>query len=70
MAEAPPAIACDREDISTLSVDVVVVAYNSRQCLRACVGPLVGIPGVSILVVDNACPERSFEVVEDLAGVQ
>ena len=46
------------------------VAYNSRQCLRACVEPLVGIPGVSILVVDNACPERSFELVDDLAGVQ
>jgi N-acetylglucosaminyl-diphospho-decaprenol L-rhamnosyltransferase len=70
MAEAPQAIACDRQDMSTLSVDVVVVAYNSRQCLRACVEPLVGIPGVTILVVDNACPERSFEVVDDLAGVQ
>ncbi len=53
-----------------LSVDVVVVAYNSRQCLRACVEPLVDVPGVSILVVDNACPERSFEVVEELAGVR
>lgn len=51
-------------------VDVVVVAYNSRQCLRACVEPLTGIPGVSVLVVDNACPERSFEVVEELAGVR
>ena len=45
-------------------VDVVVVAYNSRDDLRACVEPLSGVPGVSILVVDNACPERSFEVVE------
>ena len=53
-----------------LSVDVVVVAYNSRQRLRACVEPLVGVPGVSIFVVDNACPERSFEVVEELAGVR
>ena len=55
--------ASDRQDISMLSVDVVVVAYNSRQYLRACVEPLAGVPGVSILVVDNACPERSFEVV-------
>ena len=53
-----------------LSVDVVVVAYNSRQHLRACVEPLAGVPGVSIFVVDNACPERSFEVVEELAGVR
>ena len=53
-----------------LSVDVVVVAYNSRQHLRACVEPLVGVPGVSIFVVDNACPERSFEVVEELSGVR
>lgn len=52
------------------SVDVVVVAYNSRHCLRECVEPLASEPGVSILVVDNACPERSFEVVEELAGVR
>ena len=53
-----------------LSIDVVVVAYNSRQCLRACVEPLAGVPGVSVLIVDNECPERSFEVVEELAGVR
>jgi GT2 family glycosyltransferase len=57
-------------DMSMLSVDVVVVAYNSRRCLRACVEPLARVPGVSIVVVDNACPERSFEVVEELAGVR
>ena len=62
--------ASDRQDISMLSIDVVVVAYNSRQYLRACVEPLAGVPGVSILVVDNACPERSFEVVRQLAGVR
>lgn len=55
--------------MNPLSVDVVVVAYNSRDCLRACVEPLAGAPGVSVLVVDNACPERSYEVVEGLAGV-
>ena len=53
-----------------LSVDVVVVAYNSREFLRACVVPLVATPGISVVVVDNACPERSYEVVEDLAGVR
>ncbi len=42
-----------------LSVDVVVVEYNSRQHLRACVEPLVGVPGVSIFVVDDADVEPS-----------
>ena len=60
----------DRRDTSMLSVDVVVVAYNSRQYLRACVEPLTGVPGVSVLVVDNACPEQSFEVVEALPSVR
>jgi GT2 family glycosyltransferase len=60
----------DRQDMSMLSVDVVVVAYNSREHLRACVEPLAGVREVSILVVDNACPERSFEVVDELAGVR
>jgi len=50
-------------------VDVVVVAYNSRDEVRACVEPLSGSAGVSIFVVDNACPERSYEVVESLASV-
>ncbi|HET8743487.1 MAG TPA: glycosyltransferase family 2 protein [Gaiella sp.] len=56
--------------MTPLSVDVVVVAYNSRDCLRACVERLAGAPGVSVVVVDNACPERSYEVVEDLSGVR
>lgn len=51
-------------------VDVVIVAYNSRDELRGCVEPLSGSPGVSIFVVDNACPERSFEVAESLTGVR
>ncbi len=53
-----------------LSVDVVVVAYNSRQCLRACIEPLAGVGGVSIFVVDNACPVRSFEIAEEFGGVR
>jgi N-acetylglucosaminyl-diphospho-decaprenol L-rhamnosyltransferase len=56
--------------MQVLSVDVVVVAYNSRDRLRACVEPLAAAPGVSAIVVDNACPQRSFEVVEDIPGVQ
>jgi GT2 family glycosyltransferase len=59
-----------RHDSTVLSVDVVVVAYNSRECLSACIVPLAGIEGVSIVVVDNACPERSYEVVEDIDDVR
>jgi GT2 family glycosyltransferase len=51
-------------------VDVVVVAYNSREHLRGCVARLSDVRGVHVLVVDNACPQRSFEVVEDLPGVR
>jgi GT2 family glycosyltransferase len=65
-----PRLAGDRQPNSMNSVDVVVVAYNSRGCLRTCVEPLAGTPGVSVLVVDNACPERSYEVVADMPGVE
>ena len=47
-------------------VDVVIVAYNSRDTLRMCIEPLVHIPWVDITVVDNACPENSAGVVADL----
>jgi N-acetylglucosaminyl-diphospho-decaprenol L-rhamnosyltransferase len=47
-------------------IDVVVVSYNSRDTLRACVEPLVGLPGVSVIVVDNASPDRSLEAIADL----
>jgi N-acetylglucosaminyl-diphospho-decaprenol L-rhamnosyltransferase len=51
---------------SAVEVDVVVVAYNSRDSLRGCVEPLVRLPWASVTVVDNACPEHSSEVVTDL----
>ena len=47
-------------------VDVVIVAYNSRDTLRACVEPLVQLPWVSVTVVDNASPDDSAAVVADL----
>jgi len=52
------------------SVDVVVVAYNSREHLRGCVAGLSDAPGLQVIVVDNCCPQRSFEVVEDLSGAR
>jgi N-acetylglucosaminyl-diphospho-decaprenol L-rhamnosyltransferase len=48
-------------------VDVVVVAYRSGDHLRRAVEGLAGLPGVHVVVVDNACPDRSFRAVEDLA---
>jgi N-acetylglucosaminyl-diphospho-decaprenol L-rhamnosyltransferase len=47
-------------------IDVVVVSYNSRDTLRGCVEPLVGLPGVSVTVIDNASPDRSLEAIADL----
>lgn len=47
-------------------VDVVVVAYNSRQTLRACVEPLVGLESARVTVVDNDSPDDSAAAVADL----
>jgi GT2 family glycosyltransferase len=51
-------------------VDVVVVSYNSREQLRACVEPLAALEDVLVVVVDNASPDRSLEVVADLPVLQ
>jgi N-acetylglucosaminyl-diphospho-decaprenol L-rhamnosyltransferase len=50
----------------TASVDAVVVAYNSRDTLRACVAPLAELPWVDVTVVDNASPDDSAAAVADL----
>ena len=54
------------EDDASARVDVVVVSYNSRDRLRDCVAGLVDQPGLRVLVVDNASPDRSPEAVSDL----
>jgi N-acetylglucosaminyl-diphospho-decaprenol L-rhamnosyltransferase len=48
-------------------VDVVIVSYNSRDRLRGCVEPLLGVPGVHVIVVDNASPDGSLDAVANLA---
>jgi N-acetylglucosaminyl-diphospho-decaprenol L-rhamnosyltransferase len=48
------------------AVDVVVVAYNSRPQLRDCLLPLVSAADVHVIVVDNASPDQSLQVVRDL----
>ena len=47
-------------------VDAVIVAYNGRDTLRACVAPLAAMPGVNVVVVDNASPQDPTGVIEDL----
>jgi hypothetical protein len=47
-------------------VDVVVVSYNSRNELRACVEPLCGIDGITVIVVDNASADQSLDAIVDL----
>jgi GT2 family glycosyltransferase len=47
-------------------VDVVIVSYNSRDRLRACVEPLVLVPDARVIVVDNASPDASLDEVQDL----
>jgi N-acetylglucosaminyl-diphospho-decaprenol L-rhamnosyltransferase len=48
------------------SIDVVVVSYNSRDRLRACVESLLGLDDVHVIVVDNASPDHSLDAVRDL----
>jgi N-acetylglucosaminyl-diphospho-decaprenol L-rhamnosyltransferase len=47
-------------------VDVVVVSYNSRAHLRACVGPLAVTENLRVVVVDNRSTDGSAESVADL----
>ncbi len=47
-------------------VDAVVVAYNSRDHLRACVEPLSRIEGVKVFVADNASTDDWVAAIEDL----
>src|SRR5690349_7297273 len=49
-----------------LRIDAVVVSYNSRETLRACVAPLTGLPGVQVTVVDNASSDGSLGVLDGL----
>ena len=44
----------------------MVVSYNSRDRLRACVEPLAGVADVQVIVVDNASQDASLEAVADL----
>jgi N-acetylglucosaminyl-diphospho-decaprenol L-rhamnosyltransferase len=47
-------------------VDVVIVSYNSADCLARCVEPLAGVEWAHIVVVDNASTDASLDVLRDL----
>jgi N-acetylglucosaminyl-diphospho-decaprenol L-rhamnosyltransferase len=47
-------------------VDVIVVSYNSRETLRACVEPLTRCDDVTVTVVDNDSSDGSVASVADL----
>ena len=49
-----------------MTIDAVIVSYNSRDTLRPCVEPLLALPGVEVTVVDNDSPDASLEAVADL----
>ena len=48
------------------TIDVIVVSYNSREHLRACVEPLASLGHVNVVVVDNASPDGSLDAVHGL----
>jgi N-acetylglucosaminyl-diphospho-decaprenol L-rhamnosyltransferase len=48
------------------TIDVIVVSYNSREHLRACVEPLTSLDRVNVVVVDNASPDGGLDVIRDL----
>jgi GT2 family glycosyltransferase len=47
-------------------VDVVIVSFNSRSTLRACVAPLARDPRLAVIVVDNASEDDCLTTIEDL----
>jgi GT2 family glycosyltransferase len=47
-------------------VDVVIVSYNSRATLRACVEPLAGEDWIQVIVADNASADGSLAAIADL----
>jgi N-acetylglucosaminyl-diphospho-decaprenol L-rhamnosyltransferase len=50
----------------TPQIDAVIVSYCSAATLRGCVEPLAAMPGVNVIVVDNASPDDSVETISDL----
>lgn len=47
-------------------IDAVVVSYNSRATLRACVESLLAVPAVHVIVVDNASQDDALGTLDGL----
>jgi dolichol-phosphate mannosyltransferase len=54
---------------ATLTCAVVVPTYNERQSLPVLIRQLMDIRGVRVLVVDDASPDGTGRIAEDLAGM-
>ena len=48
------------------AVDVVLVSFNSRAKLRACIESLAGAEGLTVVVVDNASHDDTLATIADL----
>jgi len=55
-------------DVGTpgISVDIVVVSYNSEDTLHDCVAPFAALPDARVIVVDNASTDGSVASLADL----
>src|SRR4051794_17784773 len=53
----------------SISIDVVIVSYNSKDHLRSCVEPLAADERIRVVVVDNASPDHSLAALAGLDGV-
>ena len=51
---------------SEVSIDVVVVSYNSAETLVECVAPLTNSPRIHVTIVDNASTDGTPDSVVDL----
>lgn len=53
----------------SVSIDVVVVSYNSKDHLQACLEPLIADSDINVIVVDNASPDDSLTALRGLDRV-
>lgn len=55
-----------------LAASVIVVNYQGRDCLAACLDGIAALEGVEFetIVVDNASPDGSWEIAEGRPGVR
>jgi GT2 family glycosyltransferase len=58
--------------VPELAASVIVVNYQGRDCLAACLDGIAALEGMAFetIVVDNASPDGSWELAEGRAGVR